>query len=169
VLNGTLFVQRADHQEHLHVLADPQMPDEDPALATERGEHAAEQRLRAALVPEKRAAVVRLRDSREIDDIVLRRLQRHLDAEEVRLSAPSPEPSPLRGSAPPWRRPPRGGSGWSGQCRACCTRRLSRVMLTVGSPRKPRVRPVVAWVTRLWTWSCVSPVTRATRASCSWA
>ena len=32
------------------------------------------------------------RDARKIDDIVLRRLQTRLDAEEVRLSAPSPEP-----------------------------------------------------------------------------
>jgi hypothetical protein len=33
-----------------------------------------------------------LRDARKIDDIVLRRLQTRLDAEEVRLSAPAPEP-----------------------------------------------------------------------------
>ncbi|WP_433558561.1 Na+/H+ antiporter [Pseudonocardia xinjiangensis] len=88
---GPLVVERvrADYEEHLHVLADPTMPVEDPALAAERGQHADDQRLRAALIAEKRAAVVGLRDSRKIDDIVLRRLQSRLDAEEVRLSAPS--------------------------------------------------------------------------------
>jgi Na+/H+ antiporter len=83
---------RADYEEHLHVLADPLMPTDDPALAAERGEHADDQRLRAALIAVKRTAVVRLRDARKIDDIVLRRLQTRLDAEEVRLSAPAPEP-----------------------------------------------------------------------------
>jgi len=43
-------------------------------------------RLHAALLPDKRAALVRLRDARLIDDIVLRRVQARLDAEEVRLS-----------------------------------------------------------------------------------
>jgi CPA1 family monovalent cation:H+ antiporter len=83
---------RADYEEHLHVLADPLMPTDDPALAAERDEHADDQRLRAALIAVKRTAVVRLRDARKIDDIVLRRLQTRLDAEEVRLSAPAPEP-----------------------------------------------------------------------------
>ena len=83
---------RADYEEHLRVLANPLMPADDPALAAERVEHADDKRLRAALIAEKRAAVVRLRDARKIDDIVLRRLQTRLDAEEVRLSAPSPEP-----------------------------------------------------------------------------
>jgi monovalent cation/hydrogen antiporter len=83
---------RADYEEHLHVLADPLTPTDDPALAAERGEHADDQRLRAALIAVKRTAVVRLRDARKIDDIVLRRLQTRLDAEEVRLSAPAPEP-----------------------------------------------------------------------------
>jgi NhaP-type Na+/H+ or K+/H+ antiporter len=83
---------RADYEEHLHVLADPTMPTEDPVLAAERGQHADDQRLRAALIAEKRAAAVGLRDSRKIDDIVLRRLQSRLDAEEVRLAAPSTDP-----------------------------------------------------------------------------
>jgi len=89
---GVVERVRADYEEHLHVLADPLMPTDDPALAAERGEHADDQRLRAALIAVKRAAVVRLRDARKIDDIVLRRLLTRLDAEEVRLSAPSPEP-----------------------------------------------------------------------------
>lgn len=79
---------RADYQEHLHALADP-APDDDPALTAERTDHADYQRLRAALLTYKRAAVVRLRDDRLIDDIVLRRLQATLDAEEVRLAEPS--------------------------------------------------------------------------------
>ncbi|MEV5610578.1 Na+/H+ antiporter, partial [Streptomyces sp. NPDC052225] len=41
--------------------------------------------LRLALVAERRAVVVRLRDSGAIDDTVLRRLQGHLDAEELHL------------------------------------------------------------------------------------
>ncbi|HEY4422141.1 MAG TPA: hypothetical protein VGN22_21665 [Pseudonocardia sp.] len=95
---------RADCDEHLHVPADPLMSTDDPALAAERGEHADDQRLRAALIAVERAAVVRLRDARKIDDIVLRRLRTGLVAEEVRWSALSPEPdrSPCpRGSAPP--------------------------------------------------------------------
>ncbi|MFE0106689.1 Na+/H+ antiporter [Streptomyces sp. NPDC059009] len=42
--------------------------------------------LRLALLAERRAAVVRLRDAGDIDDTVLRRLQRRLDAEELHLS-----------------------------------------------------------------------------------
>ncbi|GAA2118352.1 hypothetical protein [Actinomadura alba] len=45
--------------------------------------------LRAELVSIKRAAVIRLRDERLICDAVLLRVQARLDAEEVRLTAPS--------------------------------------------------------------------------------
>ena len=38
--------------------------------------------------PYKRAAVVRLRDARLIDDIVLRGVEARLDAEELRLTTP---------------------------------------------------------------------------------
>lgn len=48
-------------------------------------------RLQAALVPHKRAAVVRLRDVRLIDDIVLRRVESRLDVEEMRLAGPPEE------------------------------------------------------------------------------
>ena len=41
--------------------------------------------LRHALLADKRAAIIRLRDARLIDDIVLRRIQSRLDAEELRL------------------------------------------------------------------------------------
>jgi CPA1 family monovalent cation:H+ antiporter len=43
-------------------------------------------RLHAAILADKRAALIRLRDAHVIDDIVLRRVQARLDAEEVRLS-----------------------------------------------------------------------------------
>lgn len=42
--------------------------------------------LRLALIGHKRATVVRLRDQRQIDDTVLRRIQADLDKEEVRLA-----------------------------------------------------------------------------------
>jgi CPA1 family monovalent cation:H+ antiporter len=42
--------------------------------------------LRLALLAHKRATVLRLRDDHEIDDTVLRQVQRRLDIEEVRLS-----------------------------------------------------------------------------------
>lgn len=42
--------------------------------------------LRLALLSEKRATVIRLRDERHIDDAVLRQIQARLDIEEVRLS-----------------------------------------------------------------------------------
>lgn len=43
--------------------------------------------MRAALLADKRMAVVRLRDAGRIDDIVLRRVQARFDAEEARLAA----------------------------------------------------------------------------------
>ena len=43
--------------------------------------------LHKALLAEKRATLVRLRDTRLIDDIVLRRVQARLDAEEMRYAA----------------------------------------------------------------------------------
>jgi Na+/H+ antiporter len=42
--------------------------------------------LRSALLADKRNAVIKLRDQRRIDDIVLRRIQGRLDREEVRLA-----------------------------------------------------------------------------------
>ncbi len=42
--------------------------------------------LRLELIAHKRATVVRLRDERAIDDIVLRAVQSRLDVEEVRSS-----------------------------------------------------------------------------------
>lgn len=80
----------ADYEAHLHTLAtsDPGTDTEDDGSSAEDEAYG---RLRAALLADKRAAVVRLRDERRIDDIVLRRVQARLDAEEVRLSAPVDE------------------------------------------------------------------------------
>jgi monovalent cation/hydrogen antiporter len=48
-----------------------------------------DRRLRLALLGSKRRAVISLRDSREIDDIVLREVQAVLDLEELRLLGPA--------------------------------------------------------------------------------
>jgi CPA1 family monovalent cation:H+ antiporter len=83
-------VQRRLEEEmstHLHDL-DTTVADE----RTHRYEHL-ETALRRELLGAKRAALVRLRDARRIDDIVLRRVQEMLDTEEVRL----------RNRADPWR------------------------------------------------------------------
>ena len=62
-----------------------------PAVAAERVDHQDYERLRLALLADKRSAVLRLRDAREIDDIVLRRVRAQLDAEEVRLTSRTAE------------------------------------------------------------------------------
>ena len=75
-------------QQHLEeVLADGRVTDPDHRAAKRRvlDEAAVEQRLRLALLADKREAVVRLRDEHTIDDIVMRRLMAQLDVEEVRL------------------------------------------------------------------------------------
>ncbi|RZT84679.1 sodium/proton antiporter (CPA1 family) [Pseudonocardia sediminis] len=77
---------RADYEDHLHDLTDPSGPGVDDTPTPERVEREDYQRLRAALLADKRAAVVALRDAGKIDDIVLRRVQAGLDAEEVRLA-----------------------------------------------------------------------------------
>ena len=77
---------RADLEERLADLDDPTdgSGESDPEARSDRDEY---RRLRAALLADKRAALVALRDANVIDDIVLRRVQSRLDAEEVRLSA----------------------------------------------------------------------------------
>jgi CPA1 family monovalent cation:H+ antiporter len=72
---------RADYEERLHTLDGESDEPEDHVI--ERLDY---QRLRAGLLAEKRAAIVALRDAGKIDDIVLRRVQAGLDAEEVRLA-----------------------------------------------------------------------------------
>ncbi|MFI1213333.1 Na+/H+ antiporter [Streptomyces sp. NPDC020802] len=74
---------RQEYEAHLAtVRARGAGSDGDPALLHNR--HYTD--LRLALIAHKRATVVRLRDERNIDDTVLRRLQAALDNEEVRLA-----------------------------------------------------------------------------------
>ncbi|GAA0992304.1 Na+/H+ antiporter [Nocardiopsis tropica] len=72
-----------EYREHLETLR------EDPdAARTDRIRNREEQytALRLALLARKRATVIRLRDERRIDDVVLRRMQSAMDTEEVRLT-----------------------------------------------------------------------------------
>jgi hypothetical protein len=79
---------RADHEEHLHSLSRAATTDHEDAR-TGPSEHACDaDRLRAALLTHKRAAIVQLRDSGSIDDLVAHRELARLDAEELRLSQP---------------------------------------------------------------------------------
>lgn len=72
---------RAEYETHLLVLhADGD--DNTSALRLEQQYTA----LRLALLARKRATLIRLRDERRIDDIVLRQVQARLDIEEVRLT-----------------------------------------------------------------------------------
>jgi monovalent cation/hydrogen antiporter len=74
---------RRETEKHLRVLhASDDGADDEPALRYDQQYTA----LRLALLARKRAAVVRLRDERRIDDTVLLQVQRRLDIEEVRLS-----------------------------------------------------------------------------------
>jgi CPA1 family monovalent cation:H+ antiporter len=57
-------------------------PDEEHSIES----MVAERSLRLALLADKRTAVYRLRQARQIDDDVLRRVQAQLDVEEVRLA-----------------------------------------------------------------------------------
>jgi Na+/H+ antiporter len=83
---------RDDLEQRLADIAD-QVNDAtgEPAATDSSGRSPREdyRRLHAALLGDKRAALVALRDAGLIDDIVLRRVQARLDAEEVRLSASS--------------------------------------------------------------------------------
>jgi monovalent cation/hydrogen antiporter len=72
-----------EYEKHLRVLhASDDGADDEPALQYDRQYTA----LRQAVLAHKRATVLRLRDERRIDDIVLRQIQARLDVEEVRLS-----------------------------------------------------------------------------------
>lgn len=80
---------RDEYEEHLATLREfddiaPLPPDgADPHRDHDHQHYA---RLRTALLANKRRAVIALRDARRIDDIVLRRVQAQIDAEEVRLA-----------------------------------------------------------------------------------
>ncbi len=62
-------------------LADPATPGHDIALAGPNRHHHHDHRPRFALMPHKRAAIIRLRDSGTIDNIVLQRELARLDAD----------------------------------------------------------------------------------------
>jgi CPA1 family monovalent cation:H+ antiporter len=76
-----------EFEEHLELL-DAEDESTGGEEAVERSRQDTE--LRLALLHCKREEVVRLRDEGEIDDIVLRDVQRHLDVEEVRLTGREP-------------------------------------------------------------------------------
>lgn len=72
-----------EYAKHLRLLrANDAGADDEPALRYDQQYTA----LRLAVLAHKRATVLRLRDERRIDDIVLRQIQTRLDIEEVRLS-----------------------------------------------------------------------------------
>jgi len=76
---------RAEYEERLRHLDVEQRRGAEGAEAVPADELDEYERLLAALLDDKRAAVVALRDQGIIDDIVLSRVQRELDAEEIRL------------------------------------------------------------------------------------
>lgn len=82
---GIVEQVRQRYQQKLAQLPDQQAGDDN-------GDGQAEQRLLAALLDDRRAAVVRLRDLQHIDDTVLRRVQARLDNEELQLGASRREP-----------------------------------------------------------------------------
>ncbi|WP_138415894.1 Na+/H+ antiporter [Sinomonas gamaensis] len=76
---------RVEYADHLSEMsAQYGANDDDPAVLRSRQYS----QLRLALITHKRATVVRLRDTRVIDDTVLRQIQSLLDVEEVRLVRP---------------------------------------------------------------------------------
>lgn len=76
---------RGEYEEHLSAMsAGFDGNDDDPAVVRSRQYS----QLRLALIAQKRATIVRLRDTRVIDDTVLRQIQAQLDVEEVRLVRP---------------------------------------------------------------------------------
>jgi monovalent cation/hydrogen antiporter len=80
---------RDEYEEHLATLREfddiAPLPS-DGADPHRDHDHQHYARLRTALLADKRRAVIALRDTRRIDDIVLRRVQAQIDAEEVRLA-----------------------------------------------------------------------------------
>lgn len=82
-LDGKVVAKlEAEYRMHAEALAEADGGPATPGRVREADFDA----LRLAVLAHKRAAVVRLRDERTIDDIVLREVQAQLDAEEVRLS-----------------------------------------------------------------------------------
>jgi CPA1 family monovalent cation:H+ antiporter len=73
---------RLEYEKHLNVLRAHCHGDDNSGRRTEVDFA----NLRLGLLCHKRATVVRLRDEHHIDDTVLRKIQAHLDAEEIRLA-----------------------------------------------------------------------------------
>ncbi|MFC0097099.1 hypothetical protein ACFFKH_06110 [Micromonospora marina] len=72
---------RADYENHLAAARDPGGEDAE-------GERQAARRLRLRVLDHKRQEISRLRNTRQIDDAVLRQLQAAIDIEEIRLLGP---------------------------------------------------------------------------------
>ncbi len=79
---------RSNLEQHLRALAADRAGDEEAASVV-RSRQARD--LHLALLHRKRTTIIELRDQRVIDDVVLRRIQAQLDAEEVRLTSPETE------------------------------------------------------------------------------
>ncbi|MFF0717982.1 Na+/H+ antiporter [Verrucosispora sp. NA02020] len=77
------ILRRIQDEYSGHLDAAQAEPEDDTAAVQE-----AERQLRLAALDHKRREITRMRDSREIDDVVLRELQAHLDVEEIRLLGP---------------------------------------------------------------------------------
>ncbi|MEU6078646.1 Na+/H+ antiporter [Micromonospora sp. NPDC047074] len=75
---------RTDYQRHLD---DARSTDPDRSADQEQ-DRDLDRRLRLAVLEHKRREITRLRDTKEIDDIVLREVQAALDIEEIRLLGP---------------------------------------------------------------------------------
>ncbi|MDG4825645.1 cation:proton antiporter [Asanoa sp. WMMD1127] len=76
---------REDYEGHLE-----QLRAEGPDHGVQAWQDQVDRRVRLEVLDHKRRAVTRMRDDREIDDIVLRDLQASMDIEEVRLLGPAP-------------------------------------------------------------------------------
>jgi Na+/H+ antiporter len=79
---------RTEYERHLQLLRND--GDDEDVDNTERRMEDEYSQLRLALLAHKRTTILRLRDERLIDDIVLREVQSKLDVEEVRLSRREP-------------------------------------------------------------------------------
>lgn len=76
---------RGEYEEHAAAVRAEDGHGQGPDAARERG-----RQLRLGVLARKRSAVNDLRDSGEIDDLVLRDLQATMDIEEIRLRGPAP-------------------------------------------------------------------------------
>jgi CPA1 family monovalent cation:H+ antiporter len=75
---------RTEYERHARDLERELSPEDDGVDSREL-----DRRLRLGLLDSKRSAVIALRDTNQIDDIVLREIQAVLDIEEIRLLGPS--------------------------------------------------------------------------------